>query len=171
MSTKFAFSQNPSTNLNTIPQKIVAKNKKSKIIQKNSSVNKNNNNNIRNININKPLKVVYISNPMRFEVNADEFQTKVQELTGRDAVEWPDEAFNNLAQDVACFNNGTGGVVYDDVAQQEPLIGLDQVVQVVDDEEFYDGSSPDDCFGPLDDGNDGMFINMEDIQAFMLSDM
>lgn len=37
----------------------------------------------------QPLKVVYISNPMRVHTSASEFRALVQELTGRDA-EFPD---------------------------------------------------------------------------------
>ncbi|KAK9664433.1 hypothetical protein RND81_14G041400 [Saponaria officinalis] len=158
MSSNFGFGQNPSTTLTTFPTKIIKK-----IVSKNKSPkksqNNNNNNSVNNTNDNKPLKVVYISNPMKFTVNADEFQTLVQGLTGRDAVEWPDETFNNLAQEVASINNG-GVVVLDEVVdneiQQEPSIMFDDQV---------------DYFGRLDgDDNDGMLINMEDIQAFMFSD-
>lgn len=38
---------------------------------------------------NQPLKVVYISNPMRVQTSAAEFRALVQELTGRDA-DFPD---------------------------------------------------------------------------------
>ncbi|XP_057468561.1 sigma factor binding protein 1, chloroplastic-like [Actinidia eriantha] len=43
----------------------------------------------------KPIKVVYISNPMKVKTSASEFRALVQELTGRDAVtpcpgEYPD---------------------------------------------------------------------------------
>ncbi|XP_057505537.1 sigma factor binding protein 1, chloroplastic-like [Actinidia eriantha] len=34
----------------------------------------------------KPIKVVYISNPMKVKTSASEFRALVQELTGRDAV-------------------------------------------------------------------------------------
>ncbi|XP_072975810.1 sigma factor binding protein 2, chloroplastic-like [Typha angustifolia] len=33
----------------------------------------------------KPIKVVYISNPMKVKATAEEFRTLVQELTGRDS--------------------------------------------------------------------------------------
>ncbi|KAI6696917.1 hypothetical protein NL676_017036 [Syzygium grande] len=39
----------------------------------------------------KPIKVVYISNPMRVKTSASQFRALVQELTGRDA-ELPDPA-------------------------------------------------------------------------------
>ncbi|CAI0374642.1 unnamed protein product [Linum tenue] len=35
--------------------------------------------------LNEPMKVVYISNPMKFEIGASEFRSLVQELTGQDA--------------------------------------------------------------------------------------
>ncbi|KAK3446558.1 uncharacterized protein LOC104444112 [Eucalyptus grandis] len=39
----------------------------------------------------KPIKVVYISNPMRVKTSASQFRALVQKLTGRDA-EFPDPA-------------------------------------------------------------------------------
>ena len=41
-------------------------------------------------NKNKPIKVVYISNPMRVNASASEFRALVQELTGQDAESPPD---------------------------------------------------------------------------------
>ncbi|CAL1385804.1 unnamed protein product [Linum trigynum] len=35
--------------------------------------------------ISEPMRVVYISNPMKFEIRASEFRRLVQQLTGRDA--------------------------------------------------------------------------------------
>ncbi|XP_024003999.1 sigma factor binding protein 2, chloroplastic [Eutrema salsugineum] len=40
---------------------------------------------------NKPIKVRYISNPMRVETCASKFRELVQELTGQDAVDLPPE--------------------------------------------------------------------------------
>ncbi|XVF40903.1 hypothetical protein PTKIN_Ptkin01aG0154100 [Pterospermum kingtungense] len=40
-------------------------------------------------NSNKPIKVVYISNPMKVKTSASKFRALVQELTGQDA-EFPD---------------------------------------------------------------------------------
>ncbi|CAL0332855.1 unnamed protein product [Lupinus luteus] len=44
----------------------------------------------KNLNNNKPMKVVYISNPMKVKTSASEFMALVQELTGRDAEPLPD---------------------------------------------------------------------------------
>ncbi|XP_022147780.1 sigma factor binding protein 2, chloroplastic-like [Momordica charantia] len=53
---------------------------------------------------NQPLKVVYISNPMRVHTSASEFRALVQELTGRDA-EFPDPAkFHQASIDVGEMN-------------------------------------------------------------------
>ncbi|KAG6596170.1 Sigma factor binding protein 1, chloroplastic, partial [Cucurbita argyrosperma subsp. sororia] len=41
---------------------------------------------------NQPLKVVYISNPMRVQASAAEFRGLVQELTGQDAPKFPPSA-------------------------------------------------------------------------------
>ncbi|CAL0317101.1 unnamed protein product [Lupinus luteus] len=38
----------------------------------------------------KPIKIVYISNPMRVKTSVSEFRTLVQELTGKDAEMQPD---------------------------------------------------------------------------------
>ncbi|XP_061366795.1 sigma factor binding protein 1, chloroplastic-like [Gastrolobium bilobum] len=43
-----------------------------------------------NKNKNKPIKVVYISNPMKVKTSASEFRALVQKLTGRDAESPPD---------------------------------------------------------------------------------
>ncbi|CAL0332856.1 unnamed protein product [Lupinus luteus] len=44
----------------------------------------------KNHNNNKPMKVVYISNPMKVKTSASEFMALVQELTGQDAEPPPD---------------------------------------------------------------------------------
>ena len=41
---------------------------------------------------NQPLKVVYISNPMRVQASAAEFRGLVQQLTGQDAPKFPPSA-------------------------------------------------------------------------------
>ncbi|XP_057549170.1 uncharacterized protein LOC130827459 [Amaranthus tricolor] len=64
------------------------KNKRSKKSPKSKNKMMDNNNNYPN----KPLKVVHISNPMRYQVTAAEFRALVQGLTGRDAVvDWPNK--------------------------------------------------------------------------------
>ncbi|KAL8489341.1 hypothetical protein ACS0TY_024813 [Phlomoides rotata] len=40
----------------------------------------------------QPLKVVYITNPIKFTATASEFRALVQELTGRDAADVPDSS-------------------------------------------------------------------------------
>ncbi|KAF8398238.1 hypothetical protein HHK36_017164 [Tetracentron sinense] len=64
----------------------------------------------------KPIKVVYISNPMKVKTSASEFRALVQELTGRDS---------NLA-DAAKFMENNNGV---DGAQLVP----DQGVKIAND--------------------------------------
>ncbi|KAK7290778.1 hypothetical protein RIF29_05459 [Crotalaria pallida] len=65
--------------------------------------NPNNNNNI------KPMKVVYISNPMKVKTSASEFRALVQELTGQDAESPPDPSrFQELGFQESGGNDGGG---------------------------------------------------------------
>ncbi|KAJ4892087.1 hypothetical protein Rs2_31835 [Raphanus sativus] len=50
-------------------------------------------------NDNKPIKVRYISNPMRVETCPSKFRELVQELTGQDAADLPQEATTYAAAD------------------------------------------------------------------------
>ncbi|KAF3575776.1 hypothetical protein DY000_02028447 [Brassica cretica] len=50
-------------------------------------------------NDNKPIKVRYISNPMRVEICPSKFRELVQELTGQDAAELPPEPTTYAAAD------------------------------------------------------------------------
>uniref|UniRef100_A0A1J3FNX2 Sigma factor binding protein 2, chloroplastic n=1 Tax=Noccaea caerulescens TaxID=107243 RepID=A0A1J3FNX2_NOCCA len=50
-------------------------------------------------NSNKPIKVRYISNPMRVETCASKFRELVQELTGQDAADLPPEPTTFAAAD------------------------------------------------------------------------
>ncbi|KAH0882006.1 hypothetical protein Bca4012_028503 [Brassica carinata] len=50
-------------------------------------------------NDNKPIKVRYISNPMRVETCPSKFRELVQELTGQDAAELPPEPTTYAAAD------------------------------------------------------------------------
>ncbi|KAK9726003.1 hypothetical protein RND81_05G183600 [Saponaria officinalis] len=135
-------------------QLLVAKNKSSKKSTTKAKVISNNKRN--NNNNNQPLKVVYISNPIKFKVNADEFQALVQGLTGRDATEWTDCNNNNnhnhhnnyLGEEVSPVDDS--GLDQDDEVievQHEPLMDDDQVQM-----DGYDGSSEInlDYFGPFD---------------------
>lgn len=69
----------------------------------------------------KPVKVVYISNPMRVKVSASEFRALVQELTGQDA-ELPDPSkFNGHDSDATNSDDQT--VVPDVDKMEEELDG------------------------------------------------
>lgn len=71
---------------------------------------------------NKPIKVVYISNPMKVKTSASQFRALVQELTGQDA-ELPDPTK---------FQGSDGG---DQTVLSDPMMGdheHSQVVPVVD---------------------------------------
>ncbi|GAB4843944.1 hypothetical protein Ancab_013908 [Ancistrocladus abbreviatus] len=56
---------------------------------------------------NKPLKVVYISNPVKFKTSASEFRALVQELTGQDA-EWHEPNKLSLLGDSQTVPNADG---------------------------------------------------------------
>ncbi|KAJ8760178.1 hypothetical protein K2173_011034 [Erythroxylum novogranatense] len=60
----------------------------------------------------KPMKVVYISNPMKFKTSASGFRALVQELTGQDA-EYPDARKTVDCEDVG----GHGGQVVHDASK------------------------------------------------------
>ncbi|KAJ7976611.1 sigma factor binding protein 1, chloroplastic-like [Quillaja saponaria] len=89
---------------------------------------------------NKPIKVVYISNPMKVKASASEFRALVQELTGQDAESPPDPTrFPDLTgeyvgsaidQTVVCSSDNNsikkinGHDVYDEKPQdQEQQLG------------------------------------------------
>ncbi|KAL9240013.1 hypothetical protein vseg_014277 [Gypsophila vaccaria] len=173
MSTENNGPKNPNNTLSNIiapkvsptTKLLVAENKsskrltKTKVNIKNLNKSDTNNNNNNNNNIDRSLKVVYISNPMKFEVNADEFQALVQGLTGRDATEWTDYNNNSyLAQEVSSVE---GELDHDEV--QQPLINDDQVHV-----DGYDGSSEImnlDYFGPFDEDK-GHMIGFEEFPSF-----
>ncbi|KAF6163307.1 hypothetical protein GIB67_025171 [Kingdonia uniflora] len=88
----------------------------------------------------KPIKVVYISNPMKVKTSASEFRAKVQELTGQDS----DVAYSQSSE----FSQGTESTDDIDELQAVPdekvktrnddIEYLTQdVPRVVDEEEFY----------------------------------
>ncbi|KAJ4845680.1 hypothetical protein Tsubulata_003571 [Turnera subulata] len=53
----------------------------------------------------KPMKVVYISNPMKFNTSASGFRALVQELTGQDAVELPADPTKFMAGGAADYHH------------------------------------------------------------------
>ncbi|XWS43045.1 hypothetical protein CRYUN_Cryun16bG0067300 [Craigia yunnanensis] len=77
-------------------------------------------------NNNKPIKVVYISNPMKVKTSASEFRALVQELTGQDAL-LPDPTKFTGTDDVGGGNNLTvpdsAKNSTDDHAQEVPRVG------------------------------------------------
>lgn len=100
----------------------------------------------------QPLKVVYISNPMRIETSAAEFRALVQELTGRDAADWtcPDQiprvAAENISNDIHVLPHDAGG-----------------------DHLTMSGFGSDlGCFGPFDGAHDDQMVDLEleDFESF-----
>ncbi|EOY08946.1 hypothetical protein QUC31_010707 [Theobroma cacao] len=81
-------------------------------------------------NNNKPIKVVYISNPMKVKTSASKFRALVQELTGQDA-ELPDPTkFTDTDDDDVGSNQKVPDAVKnstDDHALEVPRVG-DQAV-------------------------------------------
>ncbi|OWM85476.1 uncharacterized protein LOC116202014 [Punica granatum] len=80
--------------------------------------------------MNSPIKVVYISNPMRVKATASEFRALVQELTGQDS-ELPDPAKFSPGG----ANDPHRAVSVDDVAKDEGTSGLGGVSAAEDDDE------------------------------------
>ncbi|XP_022744083.1 uncharacterized protein LOC111295010 [Durio zibethinus] len=91
--------------------------KESKAAKKAKSKKKNNNN--------KPIKVVYISNPMKVKTSASKFRALVQELTGQDA-ELPDPTkFTDTDEDIGGGNQtvpDAAKISIDDHAQEVPRV-------------------------------------------------
>ncbi|XWS65323.1 hypothetical protein CRYUN_Cryun05aG0083500 [Craigia yunnanensis] len=74
---------------------------------------------------NKPIKVVYISNPMKVKISASKFRALVQELTGQDA-ELPDPTkFTDTDEDISGCNQTVPDAAKnstDDHAQEVPRV-------------------------------------------------
>ncbi|XP_010245501.1 PREDICTED: sigma factor binding protein 1, chloroplastic-like [Nelumbo nucifera] len=65
---------------------------------------------------NKPIKVVYISNPMKVKTSASQFRALVQELTGRDSDETDATRFSDFdsVDGVQVVPDQVAKVTYDD---------------------------------------------------------
>lgn len=102
---------------------------------------------------NHPLKVVYITNPIKFKTSASEFRALVQELTGRDAVFAVED----------CVGGGGGGAV-NVAAHEDSIHTVEEVTEIGDpttingDEVVQQGSDPV-VVGSYDD--DDVFVSQE----------
>ncbi|KAL8467639.1 hypothetical protein ACS0TY_031039 [Phlomoides rotata] len=87
----------------------------------------------------QPLKVVYISNPIKFNATASEFMALVQELTGQDAVDTPVD------------EDDGGGEAEEAAAEEADYLhaGLEKEV-ISNGEVDQEGSDPP-AFGSFDD--------------------
>ncbi|KNA07853.1 hypothetical protein SOVF_167920 [Spinacia oleracea] len=145
-------SQNPSFHLSKPPHKLKTKPTK----RTTRSRNKNNNTattaaSTTNNNHNKPLKVVHISNPMKFQVAAAGFRALVQGLTGRDAViDWPEEHQPDFEVVAAA-----AGVAEDDTAEDDSSANStdDQVNDHHHHQHRDEVVNMSACFGPSDHYN------------------
>ncbi|KAL2895872.1 Sigma factor binding protein 1 chloroplastic [Bienertia sinuspersici] len=182
-------SQSPSFELYRTPPKL---SNKQVLIKNNSNNNKptkrlgksrNKNNNInnkstsfitQNNNKKQPLRVVHISNPMRFQVTAAEFRALVQGLTGRDAVVADDQHnFHGTHQEVK-----VGAAEANDDDANNDGSNDDKMLLHHDHEQEYQHQHEVNlsaCFGPLSDHIsfdcfNGDLLVMEDLQAFMDDD-
>lgn len=129
-------------------------------------------------NNNKPLKVVHISNPMKFQATAAEFRALVQGLTGRDAVlEWPEEHFSSTGNphQVAAAAVAAGAAAGVDSANTEDQVLHQDHHQEVNLSEYFgpsDHLSFDYC-GAFDGDfvdDDHQMVVLEDLRAFMADD-
>ncbi|KAF5474261.1 hypothetical protein F2P56_006175 [Juglans regia] len=99
----------------------------------------------------KPIKVVYISNPMKVKTSASQFRALVQELTGQDA-EFP------VPTKFLCTDNDVGGhqtvpgpvmkAGSDDYSPEAPVVDLGQE-QTESSGYQFDPYDDDDVFTPL----------------------
>lgn len=122
----------------------------------------------------KPVKVVYISNPMKVKVTPSEFMSLVQELTGQDA-ELPadlsrfqnpdiDGAHQTSDSDNSSVTKSTGSHESD-----HPLV-MPQVDPIFDNFEGQLGGSMEQGFDPFDHHVFAPYHQMmDDISAFLPS--
>ncbi|OVA05657.1 VQ [Macleaya cordata] len=100
----------------------------------------------------KPIKVVYISNPMKVKTSVSEFRSLVQELTGRDSDLSDRTRFSDTTDEI----DGFQAVPDDDHQNMNKVLsnndnhGILQEVLGVD--PYWNSSSSDlPIFGPFDD--------------------
>uniref|UniRef100_A0A803MJ71 VQ domain-containing protein n=1 Tax=Chenopodium quinoa TaxID=63459 RepID=A0A803MJ71_CHEQI len=99
------------------------------------------------LNNNRPLKVVHISNPMKFQVAAAEFRALVQGLTSRDAVvEWPIDHESEVVGPAATNDDSTDGG-NNSTDDQSNEVNCNQQDDHQEDEVVNNFSA---CFGPSD---------------------
>ncbi|KAH6819336.1 hypothetical protein C2S51_002939 [Perilla frutescens var. frutescens] len=105
----------------------------------------------------QPLRVVYITNPMKFKTSASEFRALVQELTGQDA---------GTAYSSATFSAEDAG------GEAEKVAAEDNVHAELDEEEVTELGRPSGGVGepdpsPADDGSDDDgFVSSLMIESF-----
>ncbi|XP_022932879.1 sigma factor binding protein 2, chloroplastic-like [Cucurbita moschata] len=88
-------------------------------------------------NKNKPIKVVYISNPMKVQISASGFMALVQQLTGQDA-DFPDPStfppaavrdaaafpdIHNTTADANLMNNNNPSLTVEIPMEDDPFLG------------------------------------------------
>ncbi|XP_010276684.1 PREDICTED: sigma factor binding protein 1, chloroplastic-like [Nelumbo nucifera] len=89
----------------------------------------------------KPIKVVYISNPMKVKTSASEFRALVQELTGRDSdltdtvarFSDTDSVQRVPDQPIKITNEGVAEVPRVDAYQESPAASSDSLLEPFDD--------------------------------------
>ncbi|KAL0453209.1 UNVERIFIED_CONTAM: hypothetical protein Slati_1299000 [Sesamum latifolium] len=122
-----------------------------------------------------PLKVVYITNPIKFKTSASEFRALVQELTGQDAdIPVAKAAAAAVAVEVEEEDNSNNVDAVEEVMTK--VVG--QTTTTCDGDQYHqvvgNGSDPSTAFGSYfhdddDDGDDYGFYNPqmwhEDIEA------
>lgn len=107
-------------------------------------------------NKNKPMKVVYISNPMKFKTCASKFRALVQEFTGQDA-KFPDPS-RFLDSDSDVGDCGCGGGNNQTVEHEGSETVDDHKVPIVD-LDAEQGRTPDHATPlPLESSFDDIFM-------------
>jgi hypothetical protein len=109
---------------------------------------KNNNNNTYN----KPIKVVYISNPMKVKTSASEFRALVQELTGQDAESPPNPSrFQEFDADDSGTDRGGCENRMDCDKSDQTVVGVPSLVDPDDKGKPSEAGSSNESFEGFDE--------------------
>ncbi|KAL6555333.1 hypothetical protein OROGR_006591 [Orobanche gracilis] len=125
-----------------------------------------------------PLKVVYITNPIKFNASASEFRSLVQELTGKDSDVPEPSSFHT--SDITVLGGAGGGLEAAKVHKRQVhaveegrKIGHTDTVTSCDGGRVEYGSDPLTIFGSYDDNDDGGTIStphmMDGFEGLMAS--
>ena len=106
----------------------------------------------KNTNNNKPIKVVYISNPMKVKTSASEFRALVQELTGQYAESPPDPSrFQEFDADDSGTDRGGCENRMDCDKSDQTVVGVPSLVDPDDKVKPSEAGSSNESFEGFDE--------------------